>query len=195
MKSLEKLILGIRRFPGIGPKQAERIALYFLRSSQADSESFINALRDVKDKVKPCSVCFNYSEEPVCRLCSDPSRDQSLICVVEEPADVSAIERSRGFRGVYHVLHGAISPLDAVGPETLKIKELLERVRKARSTEVILATDHDTEGEATALYLAQVLKPLSVKVTRIALGVPMGGDLDYVDERTLSSALVGRREF
>lgn len=197
MKSLDKLVASLRRFPGIGPKQAERIALYLYRAPKSETEALVQALRDVKEKLRACSICFNYSEEEKCPICQDPSRDAALICVVEEPADVIAIERSASFRGRYHVLHGAISPLDGIGPESLRIQELLDRLSDSTDSraEVILATDHDAEGEATALYLAQALKALPVKVTRIALGVPVGGDLDYIDARTLSSAMVGRREF
>jgi recombination protein RecR len=142
-----------------------------------------------------CARCGDFTDRELCRLCSDPGRDQSLLCVVEEPQDVAALERSRAFKGLYHVLHGSLSPLDGHGPERIRVKELLERVKAGGVREVVVATDPDTEGEATALYLAQQLHPLAVKTTRIAHGVPMGGDLDYIDERTLSHALSGRREF
>lgn len=197
MKSLEKLKISLRRLPGIGPKQAERIAWHFLRSPEPETQALIASLLEAKERVRSCSVCANYAESEICPLCEDPGRDDGLLCVVEDPADVTAIERSRGYRGRYHVLHGTISPLDGVGPQALRAQALIERLKasSSRTSEVILATDPDTEGEATALYLLQALKPLPVKVTRIALGVPMGGDLDYVDERTLSSAMAGRREF
>lgn len=183
--------------PGIGPKQAERMALHLLRASVSETDALVKAIRDVKERVHACSVCFDYSESPVCSICSDPTRDRRLLCVVEEPSDVTAIERSRGYRGLYHVLHGALSPLNGVGPESLRIQELCQRLKEhaGETFEVILATDPDTEGETTALYLHDLLKDIHVSVTRIALGVPMGGDLDYIDEKTLSSALRGRREF
>lgn len=197
MKSLDKLVGSLRRFPGIGPKQAERIALYLYRAPKSETENLVNALREVKERLRACTVCLNYSEEEQCSICRDPGRDPGLICVVEEPSDVSAIERSGSFRGLYHVLHGAISPLEGIGPESLRIQELLSRLQNTTNSgfEIILATDHDAEGEATALYLSQALKNLPVKITRIALGVPVGGDLDYIDARTLSSAMIGRREF
>lgn len=197
MKAFDKMVQGLRRLPGLGPKQAERIALHLLRTSDAETEALIGAIRGAKSLMRTCSVCCNYAETERCGICSDDTRDTTVVCVVEEPSDVAAIERSRSFRGLYHVLHGALSPLDGVGPEGIRVRELLERLRLpgAAAAEVILATDPDTEGEATALFLHDALKPLPVKVTRIALGVPMGGDLDYVDERTMSSALLGRREF
>jgi len=197
VKTFDKLVASLRRFPGIGPKQAERIALYLYRAPKPETEALVGALRDVRERLRTCAVCFNYAEEEQCPICRDPGRDTGLICVVEEPSDVNAIERTGSFRGRYHVLHGAISPLEGVGPESLRIRELLGRLREPENShvEVILATDHDAEGEATALYLAQAFKTLPVKVTRIALGVPAGGDLDYIDARTLSSAMVGRREF
>ena len=197
MKSFDKLIASLRRLPGVGPKQAERLALYLLRASESETGAFVEALRQAKARVRTCSVCCNYAESEVCALCGDPGRDDGLLCVVEEPADVAALERSRGFRGRYHVLHGALSPLEGVGPESLRVRELLDRLRgpASRVSEVILATDLDSEGEATALYLAQALKEFPVKVTRIAQGVPLGGDLDYIDEKTLSCALSARREF
>ena len=197
MKSFERLVQRFRRLPGIGPKQAERLAIHVLRSPAAEAEALAEALREAKEKVHPCSECLDYTEAEVCRLCGDPARDRGLICVVEQPADVSAIERSRSYQGLYHVLHGRISPLHGVGPEGIRIRELLDRIGKAEGgvREVILATDPDTEGEATALYLVRVLKGLSVRVTRIAQGVPMGGHLDYMDEQTLSCALRTRRDY
>ena len=195
MKTFAKLVAGLRRLPGIGPKQAERLALHLLRAGTSEVETLVAALREVRERVRPCSVCQDYSDQPVCRICSDPAREDGVLCVVEEPSDVTAVERSRGFRGRYHVLHGALSPLDGVGPEALKIRELLDRVEAGSGTlsEVILATNHDTEGDATALYLGQKLQPLGLRVTRIAMGVPLGGDLAYIDEQTLSHALAGRR--
>ncbi|MBI3550140.1 MAG: recombination protein RecR [Elusimicrobia bacterium] len=195
MKAFEKLISSLKRLPGLGPKQAERIALHLLRVSGAESEALIGAIREAKTNIRTCAVCFTYSETEICAICSDEARDRATLCVVEEPSDVSAIERSRSFRGRYHVLHGALSPLEGIGPDMIRTRELFERVRADSGVrEVILATDPDTEGEATALYLHEALAKFPVKITRIALGVPMGGDLDYVDERTMSSALLGRRE-
>ncbi len=194
MKAFEKLIGALKRLPGVGPKQAERFAIHLLRAPRTEVEGFVDALREAKASMRLCARCFDFTDKEVCRLCSDPARDASLLCVVEETQDLAALERSRAFNGLYHVLHGALSPLDGVGPDRIKAKELVERVRGGAVREIVLATDPDTEGEATALYLAQILKPFPVKVTRIAHGVPLGGDLDYLDERTLSYALSGRRE-
>ncbi|MCX5787971.1 MAG: recombination mediator RecR [Elusimicrobia bacterium] len=195
MRTLEKLVASLRRLPGIGPKQAERLALHLLRASSSEVETLQQALRDARERVRPCPSCHDFTDQPLCRICSDPARDERLVCVVEDPSDVSAVERSRGFRGRYHVLHGVLSPLDGVGPEGLRIKELLDRVRAwgPAGGEVILATNHDTEGDATALYLGRLLQPLGARVTRIAIGVPLGGDLAYIDEQTLNQALAGRR--
>jgi recombination protein RecR len=198
VKNWDRLVGALKRLPGIGPKQAERLALHLIRASSDEVEGLLGAVREAKAAIRPCSRCYDYTDREFCRICADPGRDQGLICVVEAPQDVAAIERTRGYKGLYHVLHGALSPLDGVGPEVLRVRELVERVRAGRGviTEVILATDPDTEGEATALYLAGLLKESgSVKVSRIAHGVPMGGDLDYIDERTLSQAMSGRREF
>lgn len=195
MKPFEKLVGALRRLPGIGPKQAERLALHLLRASSSEVEVFQAALREVRERVRPCPVCLDYTDLPVCRVCTDPAREERVICVVEDPTDVAAVERTRRFRGRYHVLHGVLSPLDGIGPEALRIRELLARVNAwgPEGGEVILATNHDTEGDATALYLGRLLQPLGVKVTRIAIGVPLGGDLAYIDEQTLSEALAGRR--
>ncbi|MFA6002526.1 MAG: recombination mediator RecR [Elusimicrobiota bacterium] len=198
MKAWDRLISGLKRLPGIGPKQAERLALYLLRAPAEDVDALLSAVREVKSSIRPCNRCFDFTDQAICRLCSDPERDQRLLCVVEEPQDVAAIERTHGYRGLYHVLHGALSPLDGIGPEFLKIRELLERVRGSDGviSEVILATDPDTEGEATAIYISQLLKSyLNIRISRIAHGVPLGGDLDYIDERTLSHAMSGRTEF
>jgi recombination protein RecR len=196
MKSVERLIAALKRLPGIGPKQAERLTIYLLRAPRTEVESLVEALREAKAALRFCSRCGDMTDHDVCRICSDPGRDQSGICVVEEPQDVAALERTHAYRGLYHVLHGSLSPLDGIGPDRIKARELVERVRASNGAvkEVVIATDPDTEGEATALYLGQLLKPFPVKVTRIAHGVPMGGDLDYIDERTLSHALSGRRE-
>ena len=195
MRSFEKLIQGLRRLPGVGPKQAERLALYFIRAPLSETEAFAEALRAAKAKVRACKVCLNLTESEVCRICADPGRQSATVCVVEQPPDVDAIERSRSFSGRYHVLHGRLSPLHGVGPEGIRVKELLDRVKAGGVSEVILATDPDTEGEATALYLASVLKDLGARITRIALGVPMGAHLDYMDELTLSASLKSRHEF
>jgi recombination protein RecR len=197
MKSVERLQAALKRLPGIGPKQAERLAVFILRSPRGEVESLVEALREAKAAVKLCPRCGDFTDrQELCRICSDPARDASLICVVEEPQDVTAVERTRAFNGMYHVLHGSLSPLEGVGPDRIRARELVERVRAAAGSvkEVVIATDPDTEGEATALFLGQALKPLAVKVTRIAHGVPLGGDLDYIDERTLSHSIAGRRE-
>ncbi|MBI4349128.1 MAG: recombination protein RecR [Elusimicrobia bacterium] len=195
MKPFEKLVASLRRLPGIGPKQAERLALHLLRASSTEVEQFQLSLREVRERVRPCPVCLDYTDQPTCRICADPAREERVVCVVEDPTDVAAVERTRRFRGRYHVLHGVLSPLDGVGPENLRIRELLARVGAwgEAGGEVILATNHDTEGDATALYLGRLLQPLGVRVTRIAIGVPLGGDLAYIDEQTLSEALAGRR--
>lgn len=195
MKSFERLISALKRLPGVGPKQAERFALHLLRAPRTEVEGLVEALREAKAAMRLCARCGDFTDRELCRVCTDPARDAGLICVVEEPQDVAAIERSRAFKGLYHVLHGSLSPLEGHGPERIRVRELLERVKAGGVREVVVATDPDTEGEATALYLAQQLHPLNVKTTRIAHGVPMGGDLDYIDERTLSHALSGRREF
>ncbi|MEI7529113.1 MAG: recombination mediator RecR [Elusimicrobiota bacterium] len=194
MKALDKIITVFRKFPGVGPKQAERFALYVVRASGPEIESLVEALRNVKRSVRYCRECYNYAEADLCSVCSEPERDRSLICVVERPQDLAAIEKARSFTGVYHVLHGSVSPAEGIAPEQIKIKELIERVRAAggRVKEVIIATNPDTEGEATAMYLMHSLKPYVGKITRIACGVPLGGDIDYMDEVTLGHALKGR---
>lgn len=196
MRSVDRLIAALKRLPGVGPKQAERLSLHLLRAPRAEAENLAAALLEAKDDMRLCTRCGDFTDKDLCPLCADPARDQALLCVVEEPQDVAAFERSRAFKGLYHVLHGSLSPLDGTGPECIKVRELLERLKSPAPSvrEIVIATDPDTEGEATALYLGQVLKPFAVKVTRIAHGVPMGGDLDYMDERTLSCALTGRRE-
>jgi recombination protein RecR len=196
LKSVERLITALKRLPGIGPKQAERLTIHLLRSPRTEVENLVEALREAKAAMRYCARCGDFTDKELCRICSDPARDQTGICVVEEPQDVAALERTRAFRGTYHVLHGSLSPLDGVGPDRIKVRELVERVRASNGSvkEVVIATDPDTEGEATALFIGQQLKPFPVKVTRIAHGVPLGGDLDYIDERTLSHALAGRRE-
>lgn len=192
--SLENLIERLCGLPAIGPKSAQRIALHLLSLPRDDAVELAKAIVDVKEKVRFCSVCFNISEDDLCSICRDPRRDQAVICVVEEPRDVIAIERSGSFRGRYHVLGGAISPIDGIGPDELRFTELLARLRKGEVDEIIVATNPNAEGEATALYLAQLIGPLGVRVTRIASGLPVGGDLEYADEVTLGRALEGRKE-
>ena len=190
---LLRLIEELQRLPGIGPKSAQRLAFHILRTPREHTDRLVEAVRDVKERVTYCSVCNNITDSDPCVYCRNESRDHRLICVVEEPQNVAAIEKTREFRGVYHVLMGALSPLQGIGPDELKIKGLLTRVTEA-STEVILATNPNVEGEATAIYLARLLKPLGVKVTRIAMGVPVGSDIEYADEVTMHRALEGRRE-
>ena len=196
MRAYPRLIAALRRFPGVGPKQAERLSLYILRTSTSEIEELAQAILEAKRRIGLCTGCLNYTEGDLCALCRDESRDPSLLCVVEESPDVQAVERTHCFRGFYHVLHGSLSPLDGIGPDALRIDELLKRVQSSRGRirEVIVATDPDTEGEATALYLASQLKPLGTRVTRIAQGVPLGADLDYIDEVTLSHSFSGRKE-
>jgi len=190
---LLRLIEELQRLPGIGPKGAQRLAFHLLRTPREQTDRLVEAVRDVKERVTYCSVCNNITDADPCVYCRNESRDQRLICVVEEPQNVAAIEKTREFKGVYHVLMGALSPLQGIGPDELKIKGLLTRVTDG-STEVILATNPNVEGEATAIYLARLLKPLGVKVTRIAMGVPVGSDIEYADEVTMHRALEGRRE-
>jgi recombination protein RecR len=190
---VQDLIDELGRLPGVGPKGAQRIAFYLLAADPTDVRRLVSALTEVKDKVRFCTVCGNVSEEEQCRVCRDPRRDLSVICVVEEPKDVVAIERTREFRGRYHVLGGAISPIEGVGPDDLRIRELMTRLADGTVTELILATDPNLEGEATATYLARLVKPMDLKVTRLASGLPVGGDLEYADEVTLGRAFEGRR--
>jgi len=191
---LERLIAEFRRLPGIGQKSAQRIAFYVLRNSRDDAARLAQALLDVKDNLGICAECNNISDGELCSYCRDPHRDRTSVCVVEEPHNVLPIETTRTFEGVYHVLHGAISPLRGVGPEQLKIKGLLDRVAKGDVKEIILATNPTVEGEATAVYLSRLLKPLGLKVTRIAMGIPVGSDLEFADEVTMSKSLENRRE-
>jgi len=184
----------LQKLPGIGAKSAQRLAFHILKNPRDDADRLCDAVRDVKERVTYCSVCNNITEHDPCVFCTSASRDQRLICVVEEPQNVSVIEKTREFRGVYHVLMGALSPLHGVGPDDLKIKGLLSRVADGAVGEVILATNPNVEGEATALYLARLLKPLGVRVTRIAMGIPVGSDLEYADEVTMTRAMEGRRE-
>ena len=190
---LLRLIEELQRLPGIGPKGAQRLAFFILKTPREQADRLVNAVRDVKELVTYCSVCNNITDADPCAFCRSDERDREMICVVEEPQNVAAVEKTREFKGVYHVLMGALSPLQGIGPDDLKIKGLLARVNNGVS-EVILATNPNVEGEATAIYLARLLKPLGVKVTRIAMGVPVGSDLDYADEVTMHKALEGRRE-
>ena len=190
---LVRLIEELQRLPGIGPKGAQRLAFHVLKTPREQTDRLVTALRDVKEQVTYCSICNNITDVDPCGFCSGDTRDPSVICVVEEPQNVAAVEKTREFKGVYHVLMGALSPLQGVGPDDLKIKGLLARVDHGVS-EVILATNPNVEGEATAIYLARLLKPLGVKVTRIAMGVPVGSDLEYADEVTMHKSLEGRRE-
>ena len=190
---LMRLIEELQRLPGIGPKGAQRLAFHILKTPREQTERLVDALRDVKEQVTYCSVCNNITDVDPCAFCSSDARDPRTICVVEEPQNVAAIEKTREFKGRYHVLMGALSPLQGIGPDDLKIKGLLGRV-SAGVDEVILATNPNVEGEATAIYLARLLKPLGVKVTRIATGVPVGSDLDYADEVTMTKSMEGRRE-
>lgn len=192
--ALDRLAEQFRRLPGIGVKTARKMAYYMVQQPQERVDEFIHAVRDAKAHMTLCSVCFNLSDQDPCEICRDSRRDHSIICVVETPQDVQAIERSGDYRGVYHVLHGALSPLDGIGVEDLRIKELLQRLQKEDVREVIIATDPDVEGEATALYLANLLKTAGIKVTRIARGLPMGGDIEYADEATLAGAVANRQE-
>jgi recombination protein RecR len=192
---VQDLIDELGRLPGVGPKSAQRIAFYLLAADPVDVRRLIDALTEVKDKVRFCSVCGNVSEEERCRICRDERRDLSVICVVEEPKDVVAIERTREFRGRYHVLGGAISPIEGVGPDDLRIRELMIRLADGTVTELILATDPNLEGEATATYLARLVKEMGINVTRLASGLPVGGDLEYADEVTLGRAFEGRRAY
>lgn len=192
--SLEALVDQFKKLPGIGAKSAQRLAFHILRTPRDEAERLCEAIRDVKDRVTYCSTCQNITDVDPCAYCADPARDHRVICVVEEPQNVNAIEKTRGFRGVYHVLMGVLSPLQGVGPDDLKIRGLLTRLAEGHVDEVILATNPTVEGEATAIYLARLLKPLGVRVTRIAMGIPVGSDLEYADELTMGRAMDGRRE-
>ena len=190
---LERLIEAFRKLPGIGAKSAQRLAFHVLRGSREEAQALASALLEVKETIRLCSVCFNITDVDPCLVCSDDGRDRSQVCVVEEPHNLVAIEKS-GFRGLYHVLHGSIAPLRGIGPDDLKIAPLLERLRDGSVKEVILATNPNVEGEATAVYLSRLLKPLGVRATRIALGLPVGSELEYADEVTVGKAMEGRRE-
>jgi len=193
-ESLARLIEHLQRLPGIGAKGAQRLAFHVLRTPRDEIDRLAEAMRDVKDRVTYCTVCGNITDVEPCGYCASADRDHTVICVVEDPQNVTAIEKTRGFKGLYHVLMGTLSPLHGVGPDDLKIRELLARVGQGGVEEIILATNPTVEGEATAIYLARLLKPLGVRVTRIAMGVPVGSDLDYADELTMSRAMDGRRD-
>jgi recombination protein RecR len=192
--SLQNLIDQFKRLPGIGAKSAQRLAFHVLKTPREDAERLIDALRDVKDRVTYCTICNNFTDVDPCQYCADPARDHRVVCVIEEPQNVNVIEKTGGFRGVYHVLLGSLSPLQGIGPDDLKIKGLLSRIAADEVEEIILATNPTVEGEATAIYLARLLKPLGVRVTRIATGIPVGSDLEYADELTMGKSLEGRRE-
>ena len=192
--SIEKLIESFEKLPSIGHKTAARLAFYMLNCSEEETNEFVSSIINAKKNLKYCSVCYNISDTDPCNICGNPKRNKSVICVVEDVRDVVAMEKTHEFKGVYHVLHGSISPMNGVGPDDIKIKELLSRLMSGEVKEVILATNPRVEGEATAMYLSKLIKPLSIKVTRIAHGIPVGGDLEYTDEITLTKALEGRTE-
>lgn len=193
-RPIARLVEELTKLPGIGPKTAQRLALYIVSAPVEEARALAEAVINAKEKTRYCSVCCNLTDVDPCRLCSHEGRDRSLLCVVEEPKDVIALEKTREYKGLYHVLQGAISPMDGIGPSDLRIEELLNRLKSGEIKEIILATDPNPEGEATAMYLARLIKPLGVKVTRMAHGMPVGGDLEYIDEVTLAKALEGRRE-
>jgi len=192
---ISRLIEEFNKLPGIGPKSAARLTYYLLRMPEAEARSLAEAVLAVKENVVLCSVCQNITDADPCRICADAQRDHSVTCVVEEPLDILAIERTRKYTGVYHVLHGVISPADGIGPDDLKLKELLSRIQSSDINEIILATNPNLEGEATAMYIQRLIAPMGIKVTRLARGLPAGGDLEYADEITLTRALEGRQEF
>ena len=192
---LTKLVEQFERLPGIGHKTAQRLAYYVLQLPKEKAQAFSQAITDAHEQVKYCSICKNFTDQDVCSICSDSTRDHSVICVVEDPRDVFALERTGEFHALYHVLHGTISPVHDIGPEDIYIKELLERLQKGGVNEVIMANNATVEGELTAIYLSKLIKPLGIKVTRLAYGIPVGGDLEYADEVTLTRALEGRSEF
>ena len=192
--SFSKLIDIFKKMPGVGSKSAVRMAYHILSLSDEETEEIIETIRDAKTKIHYCSLCQNITEDDICDICSNSSRDHSILCVMEKPKDVIALEKTREYAGVYHVLHGSISPMDGIGPEDLKIKELLSRIAEGEFKEVIMANSPSIEGEATAMYISKLIKPFGVKVSRIAYGVPVGGDLEYADQVTLAKAIEGRRE-
>lgn len=191
---IEKLIEAFAKLPGIGPKTAQRLAFYVLKSKHEYPEELGRAVLEIKGKIKLCQICGNYTDQDFCSICRSKMRNREVICVVEDPKDVLALEKTNEYKGLYHVLHGAISPIDGIGPEQLRIRELLKRLESGIIKEIILATNSTIEGDTTSLYLAKLISPLNIKVTRIAQGIPVGGDIDYADEITLSKAFIGRRE-
>jgi recombination protein RecR len=193
-KPLARLVGELERLPGVGPKSAQRLAFYLLRLPREEAARLAEAILEVKDRIGACAVCYNFTDQPVCELCSNERRDRSVLCVVAEPRDLLAMERTGEFTGRYHVLGGVISPMEGVGPEMLRIRELIERLQPGEVKEIILATNPTVEGDTTAMYLARLVKPFGVRVTKIAFGLPVGGDLDYADQATLIQALEGRRE-
>ncbi|MBO2520785.1 MAG: recombination protein RecR [Firmicutes bacterium] len=193
-RPIARLIEELTKLPGIGPKTAQRLALHIVTLPREEAHALAGAIVEAREKTIQCSVCCNLTDVDPCRICTHESRDRSLLCVVEDPKDVIALERTREFKGVYHVLHGAISPMEGIGPQDLRIQELLQRLQGGEVKEIVLATDPNPEGEATAMYLARLIKPLGIRVTRMAHGMPVGGDLEYIDEVTLTKALEGRRE-
>ncbi|MGE5140780.1 MAG: recombination mediator RecR [Rudaea sp.] len=193
-RSVSRLIEEFHRLPGIGPKTAQRLTFFLLRAPKEQVTQLAESIKDLRERITTCSICCNIAEVNPCPICSDELRDHSQICVVEEPLDVVALERTRQYAGLYHVLHGAISPVEGIGPEDLRIRELLDRIGKGGVVEVLLATNPNLEGEATAMYLERLIKPLGIRLTRLARGLPVGGDLEYADEMTLTRALEGRSE-
>jgi len=189
-----RLIDELHRLPGIGPKSAQRLAYHLLRATKEEAQALADAITEVKERISLCTLCQNTTDINPCLICTDEARDRSLICVVEEPLDILAVERTRGYKGLYHVLHGSISPMDGIGPEQLKVRELLERLRDGTVTEVIMATNPNLEGEATAMYVSRLLQPMGLRVTRLARGLPMGGDIEYADDLTLARALENRQD-
>ncbi|HJM99193.1 MAG TPA: recombination mediator RecR [Acidimicrobiales bacterium] len=192
--AVQNLIDELGKLPGVGPKSAQRIAFHLVKLSEQDALRLAHAISEAKEKVRFCETCFNMSDDQFCEICADQRRDRSLICVVEEPRDIVAVEKTHEYRGYYHVLQGAINPIDGIGPDQLRIRELLQRLQEGAVEEVILCTNPNIEGEATAMYLAKLIEPLEIPVTRIASGLPVGGDLEYADELTLGRAIEGRRE-
>ena len=192
--SFARLVSELAKFPGVGNKTATRLAFFLLRQPEAQAEALATAILDLQRNTRFCSICFHITEQDPCSLCSDPGRDESLLCIVEEPQALLSIERSRSFKGHYHVLHGALSPLDGIGPEDLKIAPLIKRLEKSDVQEIIIATNFTVEGDATALYLAKLIQPFGIRLTRLAYGIPMGSELEYVDEATVNRAVEGRRD-
>ena len=191
---VEKMIEAVKKLPGVGPKMAERLCYHILKMPEYEAAAFIDAIKKTRQEIKVCSICYNLSESDPCPICSDEMRDKSLLCVVETPQDLIAVSKVKNYDGMYFVLGGALSPLDAVGPKDIRIDKLIKRLKDGNITEVILATDMDSKGETTAVYLAQLIKPLGIKVSRLGYGMPVGGDIEYADEITISKAIAGRKE-